>query len=102
MELFKSSDEVYIDYKKRTDAREWTLLKATSNFKEFFISLGDFEDVAKDKVTQISSEVAPMLYAYVLGNRQPLIDKIDSSELVFMTQDAKNYLTSQLLENQNA
>lgn len=84
-------------YMTRNMSREIMLNTATMNFIQYFIDLGDDPVTAEAKVTELSSEVAAYLYAYVLGNKLPLIDGIALSTLPFMDQAAKDYLISQLI-----
>jgi len=83
-------------YKLRTEAREKTLLDATMNFVGYFMGLGDDKATAESKVSQISTEVASLLYVYTLGNTQPLIDAINASSLPFMDAAAKAKLVGDL------
>jgi len=83
-------------YADRCDKRQDQLIIATMNFVQYFIGLGDDQSTAEWKVSTLSTEVATFLYAYVLGNKQPIIDSINASMLPFMDQAAKDYLTSQL------
>lgn len=91
-----SNDDTINMYSYRCDTRQLTLLTATMNFVQYFMDLGDDKDTANAKVAEVSTEVAAYLYAYVLGNRGPLIDGINASTLPFMDQAAKDYLTTQL------
>jgi hypothetical protein len=86
-------------YKMRTEAREKTLMEATMSFVGYFMALGDTQEAAEVKVSQVSSEVAALLYVYTLGNTQPLIDainNIDDTVLTFMDAAAKAKLTGDL------
>jgi hypothetical protein len=84
-------------YADRCSKRQDQLITATMNFVQYFIDLGDDKGTAEAKVTEVSTEVAAYLYAYVLGNKQPLIDGIDSSTLPFMDANAKSQLIQDLL-----
>lgn len=88
--------EEVADYISRNNYRQTTLCTATMNFVQYFIDLGDDKPTAQSKVSELSTEVAAYLYAYVLGNKLPLIDSINLSTLPFMDQAAKDYLTQQL------
>ena len=88
--------ELTPSYKSRSAAREQTLMDATMEFVAYFISLGDDKATAESKVSQLSTEVAALLYVYTLGNTQPLIDAINASTLPFMDAAAKTKLTSDL------
>lgn len=83
-------------YAERCNTRQDTLIIATMNFVQYFIGLGDDKPTAESKVSQLSTEVASYLYAYVLGNKQPLIDGITNSNLPFMDAAAKQKLISDL------
>lgn len=83
-------------YISRCYNREFTLNSATMNFIDYFINLGDDKNTAETKVTDLSTEVAAYLYAYVLGNKIPLINAINNSTLPFMDVDAKTFLINEL------
>lgn len=85
-------------YSLRCTRREATLMEATMNFVQYFMDLGDDKGTADAKVAEVSTEVAAYLYAYVLGNKGPLINGINNSSLPFMDQAAKDYLTTQLTQ----
>lgn len=89
------NDEV-VFYGARCDLRETKIMTATMSFVNYFIGLGDDKELAESKVTQVSTEVASYLYAYVLGNKIPLIDGINNSTLPFMDANAKAELISYL------
>lgn len=101
--IWKKGQEVTAAYYNRTREREKTLMNATMNLLLYFIGLdesGD-DDAAKKasaelKVSQISTEVAPLLYVYTLGNTAPLIAAINASALSFMDAAAKVKLTGDL------
>lgn len=84
-------------YELRSEERERILMLATMNFVAYFIGLGDDQATAENKVSQISTEVAALLYIYTLGNTQPLIDLINASTLPFMDAAAKAKLTGDLI-----
>lgn len=92
------ADETAAFYLMRCSGRELVLIQSTMDFIKYFIGLGDDKPTAETKVSQLSTEVAAYLYAYVLGNKQPLIDGINASTLPFMDQAAKDYLTTQLTQ----
>lgn len=92
-------EEKYVLYLDRVRQREFTLGKATMNFVEYFIGLGDDEATAKNKVGQVSDEVAQHLYQYTLGRVHPLIDGLNASTLPFMDAAAKAKITGDLMEN---
>lgn len=94
--IFTSNEREYSDYSQRCDFRQKTIYIATMNFVDYFIELGDDKPTAESKVSQLSTEVATFLYAFVLGNKNPLIDYINSSTLPFMDADAKNKIISDL------
>ena len=80
----------------RMRQREWTLGQSTMNFIGYFMSLGDTQEVAEGKVTELSTDIAALLYVYALGNTQPLIDAINASALPFMDAAAKAFIVNQL------
>lgn len=83
-------------YAERCTQRQDQLIIATMNFVQYFIGLGDDKPMADWKVSTLSTEVAAYLYAYVLGNKQPLIDGINASMLPFMDANAKAELIGNL------
>jgi hypothetical protein len=83
-------------YADRCSKRQDVLIEATMNFVKYFVDLGDNQGTAETKVSELSTEVAAYLYAYVLGNKIPLIDGINLSTLPFMDTAAKQYLIEQL------
>jgi hypothetical protein len=84
------------DYMSRTDRRQQVLMTATMNFVAYFMGLGDDQTTAESKVSQVSTEVAALLYVYTLGNTQPLLDAIQASTLPHMDQAAKDKLIGDL------
>jgi hypothetical protein len=91
-----TGDKTYVLYMNRVREREFTLGKATMNFVGYFMGLGDDQATAEQKVTDLSTEVASLLYVYTLGNVQPLIDAINASALPFMDAAAKAFLVGEL------
>jgi hypothetical protein len=91
-----TDDKTYAGYELRTQSRQRQLHTATMEFVAYFMSLGDDQATAEDKVGQLSDEVAATLYAYVLGRTQPLIDGVNASALPFMDAAAKAKLTGDL------
>lgn len=89
-------DPIIQAYNLRSSSREQVLFTATMNFVQYFIDLGDDKPTSESKVSQLSTEVAAYLYAYVLGNKQPLIDGINNSTLPFMDAAAKQKLITDL------
>lgn len=83
-------------YADRCSKRQDQLITATMNFVQYFIGLGDDKSIAETKVSELSTEVAAYLYAYVLGNKVPLINSIHTSTLPFMDEAAKNSLINDL------
>lgn len=94
--VFYRGESYIAKYDMRTSDREKTLMKGTMNFVGYFMSLGDLKADAELKVSQVSTDVAPYLYAYTLGNKQPLIDAIQNCNLEYMDQAAKDYLINEL------
>ncbi|NIQ14803.1 MAG: hypothetical protein GTO02_10510 [Candidatus Dadabacteria bacterium] len=89
------------DYMNRSLVNRFgTFCKATMNGVGYFMSLGDTQADAEDKMRQLSSELrandAGAKFDYVLGDTQPLIDAINASILPFMDAAAKAYLTGEL------
>jgi hypothetical protein len=91
-----TGDKIYVLYMNRVREREFTLGKATMDFVGYFMGLGDDQATAEQKVTDLSTEVAALLYVYTLGNVQPLIDGINASALPFMDAAAKAFLVGEL------
>ena len=71
-------------------------MQSTMNFVGYFMALGDDKATAENKVSQLSTEIAALLYVYTLGNMQPLIDAVNASTLPYMDAAAKTYLTGEL------
>jgi hypothetical protein len=88
--------ELTPSYKSRSENREQTLMDATMDFVAYFMGLGDDQATAEDKVSQVSTEVAALLYVYTLGNTQPLIDALNASTLPFMDAAAKAKIVGDL------
>jgi hypothetical protein len=89
-------NEITADYMSRTDRRQQVLMTATMNFVAYFMGLGDDQVTAEGKVSQVSTDVASLLYVYTLGNTQPLLDAINASTLPFMDAAAKAQLVGDL------
>lgn len=83
-------------YYSRCENRQLQLMRGTMTLIGYFISKGDIQSVAEGKVSQVSTEGAPFLYAYVLGNTTPLINSINNSALPFMDTQAKATLVATL------
>lgn len=97
--LWKKGENVIQKYDIRTTGREKTLMAATMGFVAYFMGLGDDQATAEDKVSQVSTSVAALLYVYTLGNTQPLIDainNIDEVAMPFMDAAAKANLVGGL------
>jgi len=104
--LWKKEQLVTAKYDKRCDDREVKLMEATMGFVAYFISLDASADTdlvkltnVNAKVTQVSTAVAHLLYAYRLGNTQPLIDSIsliDEVTYPYMDAAAKAFLINEL------
>lgn len=94
--IYTTDERAYAAYDERCEQRKKTLYIATMNFVDYFVSLGDEVVTAQSKVAQLSTEVNPTIYGYVLGNTQPLIDAINASTLSHMDDDAKNKLIGDL------
>ena len=89
-------DQTTNAYNSRCLVRQTQLMQATMDFVQYFMNLGDDKPTADQKVSDVSTEVAIYLYAYVLGNKTPLLDMINASVLPFMDQTAKDFLIQQL------
>ena len=94
--IFNDTEEETASYYQRSNLREVKLMKGTMALVAYFVSKGFDVPTSSANVTSISTEVAPLLYVYVLGNKQPLFDKINASTLVFMDAETKAFLISQL------
>lgn len=97
--LFLKGEESLAPYYKRTGSREKTLMSSTMSLVAYFMGLGDSKIEAENKVTQISTELAPYLYAFTLGNTQLLVNKvneIDEIVMPFMDTLAKNFVIGEL------
>jgi hypothetical protein len=90
------TDRTYAGYQQRCEDRQSQLYTATMNFVQYFMNLGDDQATADGKVSELSTEIAAYLYAYVLGNKQPIIDGVNASTLPFMNQAAKDSLINDL------
>lgn len=89
-------NEITAEYMSRTDRRQQVLMTATMNFVAYFMGLGDDQATAESKVSQTSTEVAALLYVYILGNTQPLLDALQASTLPHMDQAAKDKIIGDL------
>ena len=83
------------------DQSRWIRLNhATGNLKQYFIDGGDSPAQAKLKVNQLSTEASEMggepIMNYIMGNKQPLKDKINASTLSFMDTTAKLTIVNKL------
>lgn len=83
------------------DQSRWLRLNhANLALKQHFINAGDSPTQAKSKVNQLSTEVSEMggepIFNYIMGNKQPLKTKINSSALPFMNGTAKGIIVDKL------
>jgi len=73
---------------------------ATGIRKQYFIDDGDTPGQAKSKVNQLSTEVGDSggepIMNYIMGNKQPMKDKVNASTLLFMDADAKTAILNVL------
>jgi len=83
-------------YAERCTQRQNKLIEVTMNFVKYFMELGDDRVASETKVSEVSTEVAPYLYAYVFGNKTPLLDTINLCKLPFMDVTTKEFLIEQL------
>lgn len=100
--VWKKEQVVVAKYDKRCKKRGITLMQATMDMVAYFMGLGDTKEEAESKIGQVSTSVASLLYAYKLGNTQPLIDainNIDEQEMPFMDDEAKQELINKLTIN---
>jgi len=88
--------EITQTYHERNLERQTQMETATTNFISFFVESGDDLATAQQKVSDVSTESANWLFPYVLGNKQPLIDSINNSTLIFMDETAKLFLINEL------
>ena len=84
----------------RDQSRWMRLNHATGILKKYFIDGGDSPAQAKSKVKQLSTETSEMggepIMNYILGNKQPLKNKINASALPFMDGAAKAVIVNKL------
>jgi hypothetical protein len=81
--------ELTPSYEMRNAAREKTLDDATMSLVGYYMSLGDDQATAEDKVGQISDEVAPWMYSYVKGRTSKLIAELNAiDEVAYPFYDA--------------
>ena len=84
----------------RDQSRWMRLNHATGTLKQHFVDGGDSQAQAKSKVRQLSTEVSEMggepIMNYILGNKQPLKNKINNSALSFMDTAAKLVIVNKL------
>ena len=91
------------EYIGRSKGREKHLHRSTLEMVGYFMqTLGDSEEDANAKVTELSTELAPALFPYVLGNKQPLLDGINASALPYMDANAKVFIINSLNYTLNA
>jgi len=96
MKKYTKGENYIAKYDARTNEREKQLMKATMDFVGYFMTLGDTKTESEIKVSQVSTDVAPYLYAYTLGNKVPLIESIQNCNLEYMDQAAKDFLINGL------
>jgi len=85
-----------ITYQERNMMRQNRLDESTMAFVAYFMGLGDDQIIAEGKITELSTECAAFIFAYVMGNISALINAINSSSLPFMDQAAKDFIINQL------
>jgi len=78
-------------YNQRNLSRQQQLEEATQSFLEYLIDEGSSEIIAKRQINSLSNELSSYLFIYILGNKQPLINGVESSRQEFMDEGAKNY-----------
>ena len=83
------------------DQSRWTKLNhATHILRKYFEDSGDSKAQSKTKLDQLSTEASEMggepIMNYILGNKQPLKDKINASVLSFMDATAKSTIVNKL------
>ena len=84
------------EYEYRNFERSKTLSNATMQMVGYFMALGDDQPTAETKVKDLSTECAPPLYVYTMGNSSPLFNDISNSALPYMDATAKAYLIAEL------
>lgn len=94
MEIANINDNNALGLKARSELREIKLMESTMALVVSFMTDGDDETTAKDKVKSLSDELTTnspgAKYDFVLGNTQPLKDAVQASVLVYMTQAKKD------------
>jgi hypothetical protein len=98
-ELFTSEDPTG-DYSYKTSARFRQLMTATQMMVVYFQEAGDDELTARAKVGELSVGLAPYLFLFIMGNKAPVIDLINASELEFMTEQVKIDLIGMLTNHE--
>lgn len=76
------------------------IVKAYLKLIWYFENLGDTAADAEIKIITLSRDINSRngfsKFDYILGDVQPLKDEIQASELIFMDQNAKDYIISYL------
>jgi len=95
-EMFEDNVE---EYKIRSlNNRFGTFSKATMGLMQHYMDNGDDYDTANQKVTDLANEISDnkpsAKFDYIIGVTQPLIDQINASSLIHMTQTEKDLVTN--------
>lgn len=103
MESKQINDISTEDYITRVNNRIGTFGKSTMGLLVSFMTDGDDYDTAKQKVTDLSDEIAAIgtsaVAMYWAGNTQPLIDAVNASLLLHMTDEKKLIVTDILAQS---
>jgi hypothetical protein len=98
-EMFNDEDPTG-DYSYKTFARFRKLMTATQEMVVYFMEAGDDVLTAKEKVSELSVSLAPYLMLFIMGNKVPVIDLINASELTYMTEQVKADLIIMLTDHE--
>lgn len=92
-------DKELAKYYKKTQERTILVMNATNQMVVYFVTNGDTIEDATSHVEELSTEIAPHIRPYELGNTQPLRDAINASSLPFMDAAAKTHAIDLLTYN---
>jgi len=96
MEIWKDGQQGVAKCFKLKRNNEISFYTAKIDFEDYFVGLGDDKSSAISKVEQLLGESSDKIYLFMIGIKQPLIDSINSSVLVFMDSGAKTRITTKL------
>ena len=84
----------------RDKGRHVKLNHGIHRLRVHFEDLGDTKPQSKSKINQLLTEVGDSggepIFNYIMGNKQPLKDKINASVLSFMDGTAKGVIVNKL------